>query len=479
MASNIYGTLIDCKMSQALKPGATWQNVYKWSAPSTFTSGSEVYCSRTGQSDGNKYYCTALKFSINEKFTNGTELTLKLYYPNWRSTVYKADNTSAILCKAANNLDNFGFIASKTIHSIEDSSSLLALPEYIAVSESGKDTGENGLEKIWTFNFNSPNILQPNTEYFIYLKRKIGLANNSSNGFLPLLTPTVNKNYEIILLGDPLSEDIVKPENYKLSPEEIDSMQLVNNSQKFEILGKNTEIEVVPDSFGEINWSYKAFDEDEKEIFLNEGDIELDQDGNDQTKCTFKYNRTTSFFGKIKIIASWGNNSYQLESIINFYSKWPGLKSWLIGYVYQMASFLNPPISPVAFGFGNIILPASFSIPRYINTQNVNSCLVKSLNYSDTYFLYMIPATLIYDNITGKVKIRDSNKETITYTINTIEKSKENRWSEYEIKTENVKDFSIMPIWSSRDIKDEFGVIKIKGQPLEPIFIGDNRLKED
>ena len=88
MASDIYGTLIDCKMSQALKPGATWQEVYNWSVPLTFTSGSEVYCARTGQSDGNKYYCTVLKFSINENFTKGQKLVLKLYSGNKLQTTF-------------------------------------------------------------------------------------------------------------------------------------------------------------------------------------------------------------------------------------------------------------------------------------------------------------------------------------------------------------------------------------------------------
>lgn len=251
--------------------------------------------------------------------------------------------------------------------------------------------------------------------------------------------------------------------NYFLKPQ--DKTVIGRTSISFEIYQKAESGEEIysPET---VNWSYQAYDKDG--IPYETSNITYDSNGNFTFTPPFKE-------GHVEIRAAF--EGIDIISKVLFPPKWEGLKSWLVGYAIRMMGTPLIPLAITAYQYNDsTVLPVFSSNLEFYTRMYPNICLVRDPILSDTYYFYCISnfQKYVYDTDSGEVYVTDVSTNYPMKPVAQVYQidKKLKQWTYIGPKSVGYID----PIWSSCDIKDLEGNIKIKNYKPKPIY-GEEGLK--
>ena len=386
-------------------------------------------------------YCSFLECAFPQiSFQALNKLTLTLKYDK-----YAAPSTSAVLFSK--------MLTPKEAFALDENvSSQDGYIFHCLTSTSMTNIDANaGMGTItWEFNFDST--LQDKLQrlfgasreakFYIYIKRQLGEQEKPRSYYTTLVNPALNGiDTESLTLEYTTG-------GYYLSPSSCSISGMSDITKSFRVYQKGADGEADQIVEDNLTWECNSTDGVLRTI-------EFDEHG--KGDFTFKPPFTP---GQVKIVAWLG--SVALTSIVTFPPKWDGLKSWLVGYAIKMMGQFIPPSAITAYKYKNdIILPAF--IPYSFSEQamaEVSICIAEDPVLNNTYYFYWTQkGGYIYDTERNLVH---SGKASFVYKID----NKTKKWVQTGVKA----DFYIDPLWTSEDIKDVEGNIKIKTYTPIPIY---------
>ena len=415
--------------------------IYNWD------SKSRIYA---GRDNNLNIYITVLKCSI-PKLNLKTIKSMKL---NFKIDQWASSGVSVVLFSKEVEKASLVYDFWKTLTS--DS-----LPEgYIATFAPG-EKNENGDQISWSSNFSEEqfnilnNHLQVNeTNYlYFYFTRIQNLSEypeKNSWHYTKLYKPASEEGYGI--------EIEYEENNYYLMPQ--DPIISGSGHIKFDIYEKTESGDTIYNPESPV-WGYQIFDKNNQEFETS--DIIFDENGN----------FTFGFFQEGYAIVKVTFEGVSISTKVVFPPKWPYLKSWIVGYAMKMMGSFLPPSAPIAYQYSNdLILPACDLFFK----EKMPTCLARDPILSNVYYFYRTiddSYSFIYNLEDGTVSIKKDGEnaeeaqteiEILVYKIDIA--TKKQSWF---ISQQNI---AIEPIWTSCDIKDKNGNVKIKTYKPIPIYNG-------
>lgn len=403
-----------------------------------------LFCGRSGEDGGGPFYFAKLSFSTKElNFLVSESLILKVTATN-KNMTSNFGRISAILSERE--------LTGSEVYEIVSEQTLMSTDGVLTYANCKEAVDEDYRVSAGTevsFEFNTSRI-DSNKNYYIYLKRKIGLANlqvtPGTGGFSYIGNPITYPNLasiELITKAEPTwpsaTEVTINPDHLSLDPEAV-------HTQEFSLIKLDSNNPLTWDD-APVTWSFEAFNKEGQAI---DPTWVSKVDGSENK---FLFNKMPEG-SNVKIKASWGSQSatYEKIAVVDTFIKWKQLNQWVIGY--NMALLGLPPINMVrkhiANDYNGHILPL---LPQNSGLQDENFIAISRDDIAmTTYRVYI--ATQPFRYIATDEQCLPSEDET-QILVSVYKKDEDTTWRDPQIINE-INTVSFTPLWVNVDLKDSY-----------------------